>query len=81
MHLGRDKNFKSQIILCCCAYRHPNTELICFTDCINKILSKVAKENKLIFMMGDFNMNLLNRVPNYESHSDTNEFLNNMISH
>ena len=27
--------------------------------------------------MGDFNINLLN----YESHSDTNEFLNNIISH
>ena len=27
--------------------------------------------------MGHFNINLLN----YESHSDTNEFLNNMISH
>ena len=27
--------------------------------------------------MGDFNINLLN----YESHSDTNECLNNMISH
>ena len=28
-------------------------------------------------MMGDFNTNLLN----YESHSDTNEFLNSVISH
>ena len=49
----------------------------CFFDCIDKILSKVAKEDKLTFMMGDFNINLLN----YESHSDTNQFINNMISH
>ena len=46
-------------------------------DYIDKTLNKVSKENKLILMMGDFNINLLN----YESHSDTNEFLNNMISH
>ena len=72
------KNSKSQNILCCCAYRHPNTELQSFMDYIDKTLTKVSKEDKLILMIEDFNINLLN----YESHSsDTNEFLHNMISH
>ena len=71
------KNSKSQNILCCCTYRHSNTELQSFMDYIDKNLTKVLKENKLVLMMRDFNINLLI----YESPSDTNEFLNTMISH
>ena len=66
------KNSKSKNILCYYTYRHPNTELQSFMDYIDKTLTEVSKENKLILMMGHFNC---------ESHSDTNEFLNNMISH
>ena len=33
--------------------------------------------NKSIFVMGDFNTNL----PSYESHSETDEFINSMVSH
>ena len=40
-------------------------------------MQKISKENKLLFIMGDFNVNLLN----YESHNDTNDFINTMISH
>ena len=40
-------------------------------------LQKLGKENKHIFLMGDFNLNLLN----YESHSDTNDFINTMVSY
>ena len=40
-------------------------------------MTKITKENKLIFCLGDFNVNLLN----YNTHNYTNEFMNNMISH
>ena len=40
-------------------------------------MSKISKENKLVFVMGDFNVNLLN----YESHNETNDFINTMVSH
>ena len=40
-------------------------------------MSKISKENKLVFVMGDFNVNLLN----YESHNKTNDFINTMVSH
>ena len=40
-------------------------------------MQKISKENKPLFVMGDFNVNLLN----YESHNDTNDFINTMISH
>ena len=63
------KNKKSQNVLCCCAYRHPNTEVEKFNNYIDKVMQKISKENKLIFYMGDFNVNLLN----YNLHSHTND--------
>ena len=45
-----------------------------FTD---NILQKVNKEWKSVFLMGDLNLNLLN----YEIHSDTNDFVNSVISY
>ena len=59
------------------AYRHPNTDVKTFNDYVNQTMQKISKENKLIFLMGDFNVNLLN----YESHDETNEFINTMVSH
>ena len=67
-----DKN-----IICCCAYRHPDTDVKKFNDHIDQVMQKISKENKLLFLMGDFNVNLLN----YKSHTDTNDFINTMISH
>ena len=71
------KNKKSQNVLCCCAYRHPNTEIDKFNKYINRVMANISKENKLVFCMGDFNVNLLN----YNVHTHTNDFLNTMISH
>ena len=71
------KNTKGQNVLCCCTYRHPNTDINKFNNYIDNIMQKISKENKLLFIMGDFNVNLLN----YESHNDTNDFINTMISH
>ena len=71
------KNIKYKNVLCCCAYRHPNTDVKKFNNHIDQIIQKISKENKLLFLMGDFNVNLLN----YESHIDTNDFIYTMISH
>ena len=38
---------------------------------------KTTKERKDIFFMGDFNLNLLN----YDTHSETNDFINLMMTH
>ena len=51
----KDKN-----TLCCCAYRHPNTDGQAFLDFINNTMQKIIKERQNIFFMGDFNLNLLN---------------------
>ena len=71
------KNTKGQNVLCCCTYRHPITDINKFNNYIDNIVQKISKENKLLFIMGDFNVNFLN----YESHNDTNDFINTMISH
>ena len=67
---------KSKNIVICCAYRHPDTNTTKFIEYPEATLSKVDK-NKIIFVIGDFNINLLN----YELHSETNEFINSMVSH
>ena len=46
-------------------------------DCLNEVLHKLSKENKTIFLLGDFNINLLN----YDIHLSTNEFLDSLSSH
>ena len=54
------------------------TETEKFNKYIDKIMTKISKENRLIFCMhGDFNVNLLHyNTPNY-----THGFINNMICH
>ena len=43
---------------------------------LNNLLEKVSKEQKSAFLLGDFNINLLN----YNVHSPTNEFLDSLAS-
>ena len=70
------KNRKSKNFLCGCIYRHLSTDINNLIDHISSILRTVQKENKQIVIMGDFNINLLN----YDSHSETNDFINIMVS-
>ena len=61
-----------------CIYRHPDMQLNEFNDYyINNLLDKLSKENKTVFLLGDFNIDLLN----YDQHSLTNEFLDSLSSH
>ena len=46
-------------------------------DYLNELLDKLSKENKTIFLLRDFNINLLN----YDIHPPTNEFLDSLSSH
>ena len=57
-------------------YRPPNTKLDCFNNYMYETLSKIKLENKLVYLMGDFNVNLLNS----DNHSLTSEFLDLMYS-
>ena len=41
---------------------------------LNKLLENISKEQKSAFLLGDFNVNLLN----YNEHNQTNEFLDSL---
>ena len=43
---------------------------------LNKLLENISKEQKSIFLLGDFNVNFLN----YNEHNPTNEFLDSLVS-
>ena len=43
---------------------------------LNNLLEKISKEQKSVFLLGDFNINLLN----YNVHNPTNEFLDSLAS-
>ena len=60
-----------------CIYRHPAIDLNEF-NCyyLNPLLEKLAKEQKTLFLLGDFNVDLLK----YEQHKATNEFLDSLSS-
>ena len=58
-------------------YKHPSMDLTDFnSNYLNNLLEKVSKEQKHIFLLGDFNINLLN----YNVHNPTNEFLDSLAS-
>ena len=69
-------NHKSKNFLCCSLYRHQSSDMTSFTDHMTSILQKMQKENKTLFIICDFNISLLN----YQSHSETNDFINLMVS-
>ena len=51
-------------------YRPRNSNVNDFVQNFNSLLAKIGKEEKLSYLLGDFNLNLLN----YHSHSLTGEF-------
>ena len=56
-------------------YIHPSMDLTDFNcNYLNKLLENISKEQKSIFLLGDFNVNHLN----YNEHDQTNEFLDSL---
>ena len=52
-------------------YRPPNQRVGDFVSKHNDLLAKIFRENKICFIMGDFNLNLIN----FQHHQNTGEFL------
>ena len=58
-------------------YRYPSMDLADFNcNYLNKLLENTSNEQKSIFLLGDFNVNLLN----HNEHNETNEFLDSLAS-
>ena len=69
--IKRDKNIIIGVI-----YRPPNSDLDAFNSSISLLLSELMQENKHCYIMGDYNINLLN----YENHQLTAEFVDQLHS-
>ena len=68
-------NKKGKNAIVGCIYKHPKLAIDEFNNhSLSPMLEKVSLENKEVFLMGDFNINLLN----YEWNRKTADFLNNM---
>ena len=60
-----------------CIYRHPSMDLTEFNEIyLSDLLEKLTKENKTVFLLGDFNINLIN----YNSHNPTSNFVDSLAS-
>lgn len=57
-------------------YRIPNTDISLFNDKIAHIMSKIKNESKLCYMLGDYNINLLN----CDVHQPTHDFVDTCFS-
>ena len=67
----RTLNPKKSNIIVGVIYRYPSMYLT-----VNNLLKNISKEQKSIFLIGDFNVNLWN----YNEHNHTNEFLDYLSS-
>jgi hypothetical protein len=63
-------------ILVCTIYRPPNTDVALFNDMLSKHIRSLNPNKYILYLMGDYNINLLN----IESHALTLDFLNMMYS-
>ena len=71
-------NMRESNVIIGAIFRHPNMDLDKFNDIyLNPLLDKISKESKSIFLLGDFNVDLLK----YDHHAPTNEFLDSLSSH
>ena len=70
-------NPKKSNIIVGTIYKHPSMDLTDFnSNYVNSLLEKISKEQKSVFLLGDFNINLMN----YNVHNPTNEFLDSLAS-
>ena len=60
-----------------CLRKHPNMDVVDFkNNYLNQVLKILSKEHKQVFLLGDFDINLLN----YNDHQPTNGFLDSLAS-
>ena len=71
-------NSQKKNIICASIYKHPKMDLDDFnTKYLNPLLDKISKENKTIFLLGDFNVDLMKS----DKDLNTTNFFDCMTSH
>ena len=70
-------NPKKSNIIVGTIYKRQSMDLTDFnSNYLNSLLEKISKEQKFVFLLGDFNINLMN----YNVHNPINEFLDSLAS-
>ena len=70
-------NLKSKNVIIGCIYRHPSMDVNYFNnDYLQPLLEKLSNEDKKIYLMGDFNIDLMNTYTDLE----TSSFFDNLTS-
>ena len=68
-------NPKKSNIVIGCLHKHPNMDVLDFkNNYLSQIFEIVSKERKQVFLLGEFNINLLN----YNDHQPTKDFLDSL---
>ena len=75
--IHKDSNSYGKVIIVGVIYRPPNNDINKCIDEMSNILDILNNENKLCYIMGDFNINLFN----HEVHTPICNFLNLMFLH
>ena len=69
---------KRKNIVCGCVYKHPSFSPASFSaEFLDNVLPKIESENKLVTIMGDFNINLLD----YDTHIGASNFYDTIACH
>ena len=69
-------NLKKSNIIVGAIYRHPKMDVTEFNNILNNLLKKINQEQKTVFLLGDFNIDLMH----YNEHKPKNEFLHSLAS-
>ena len=77
IEITKEENNISKNCLICVVYRPPNNDVNLFTNSLSEIIQKYDLSNNSIYIMGDFNINLLN----IDNHLPSSEFIENLYSY
>ncbi len=76
VEIDKDKTGLDKNVVIGVAYKPPNSDVEEFSNLLVQKIKKVTQEKKLLYIMGDMNINLLNS----DTHIPTQHFINNMYA-
>ena len=76
VQLGKNTTGHTKNVILGVMYRPPNQDVELFVNSLKLTVDKITHENKICYLVGDFNLDLFN----HDTHSSTGEFLNTCLS-
>ena len=76
VELTNNTGFKNKNVICGVIYRPPNTDIKIFNQKLSELLDKIKADGKLAYIMGDYNINIIN-----SDHVETQNFIDIMFEY